>query len=77
MLFGLISHNYGINSQHNRDSENEGGSSKAVQYAIKSCYEQVIFVGIDVEASFECSSEGVKRMKTSFLINSEKITRYH
>lgn len=25
MRIGLISHNYGINSQHNRDSENEGG----------------------------------------------------
>ena len=25
MRIGLISHNYGINSQHNRDFENEGG----------------------------------------------------
>lgn len=39
------------------DSDNKAASSNATQYAINCGYEQVIFVGIDVEESFERSRE--------------------
>lgn len=39
------------------DSDNKDGSSRATQHAIDCGYEQIVFVGIDVEESFEYSRE--------------------
>lgn len=39
------------------DSDNKGGSAKATRYALDCGYEQVVFVGIDIEESFERSRE--------------------
>ncbi|MGB3160968.1 MAG: LacI family DNA-binding transcriptional regulator [Carnobacterium sp.] len=52
VLFGENSHGYDF-----VDSDNKAGISLATQYAIDSKYQEIIFIGIDIDEVFELSRE--------------------